>query len=137
MIFIIYLPCKLIYIRIVFSGVAVCWWASQLWPASDRKRNSLQHDHGIREIRPSGVSLIYKITLYVLVLNGFASTWFQVAIHAIGDRANDLILDIYESVVSTNGMRDRRFRVNLRKWSTILKICCCIFWNKGDHHSFW
>ena len=35
--------------------------------------------------------------------------------HAIGDKANDLILDIYESVVSTNGMRDRRFRVNLRK----------------------
>ncbi|XP_059652001.1 protein LONG AFTER FAR-RED 3 isoform X2 [Cornus florida] len=35
----------------------------------------------------------------------------QVAIHAIGDRANDLILDMYESVISTNGMRDRRFRV--------------------------
>ncbi|XP_027355187.1 protein LONG AFTER FAR-RED 3-like isoform X2 [Abrus precatorius] len=34
----------------------------------------------------------------------------QVAIHAIGDRANDLILDIYGSVASTNGMRDRRFR---------------------------
>ncbi|GFY90512.1 amidohydrolase family [Actinidia rufa] len=32
----------------------------------------------------------------------------QVAIHAIGDRANDLILDIYKSVVSTNRMRDRR-----------------------------
>ncbi|KAJ1413519.1 Metal-dependent hydrolase [Sesbania bispinosa] len=35
----------------------------------------------------------------------------QVAIHAIGDRANDLILDIYGSVASTNGMRDRRFRI--------------------------
>ncbi|GMH15713.1 hypothetical protein Nepgr_017554 [Nepenthes gracilis] len=35
----------------------------------------------------------------------------QVAIHAIGDRANDLILDVYKSVASTNGMRDRRFRV--------------------------
>ncbi|THG04875.1 hypothetical protein TEA_010116 [Camellia sinensis var. sinensis] len=35
----------------------------------------------------------------------------QVAIHAIGDRANDLILDMYKSVVSTNGMRDRRFRI--------------------------
>jgi len=38
---------------------------------------------------------------------------FQVAIHAIGDRANDLILDLYSSVASTNGMRDRRFRVSL------------------------
>ncbi|KAH7860098.1 hypothetical protein Vadar_009293 [Vaccinium darrowii] len=35
----------------------------------------------------------------------------QVAIHAIGDRANDLILDMYKSVVATNGMRDRRFRI--------------------------
>ncbi|RDY14702.1 ytcJ, partial [Mucuna pruriens] len=35
----------------------------------------------------------------------------QVAIHAIGDKANDLILDMYSSVASTNGMRDRRFRI--------------------------
>ncbi|XP_002513056.2 protein LONG AFTER FAR-RED 3 isoform X1 [Ricinus communis] len=35
----------------------------------------------------------------------------QVAIHAIGDRANDMVLDMYESVVSTNGKRDRRFRI--------------------------
>ncbi|XP_004514888.1 protein LONG AFTER FAR-RED 3 isoform X2 [Cicer arietinum] len=34
----------------------------------------------------------------------------QVAIHAIGDRANDLILDLHSSIASTNGMRDRRFR---------------------------
>ncbi|KAJ7949348.1 Amidohydrolase [Quillaja saponaria] len=35
----------------------------------------------------------------------------QVAIHAIGDRANDLMLDMYQTVASTNGMRDRRFRI--------------------------
>ncbi|TKY49710.1 putative amidohydrolase YtcJ [Spatholobus suberectus] len=35
----------------------------------------------------------------------------QVAIHAIGDRANDFILDLHSSVASTNGMRDRRFRI--------------------------
>ncbi|KAK9128955.1 hypothetical protein Syun_017752 [Stephania yunnanensis] len=35
----------------------------------------------------------------------------QVAIHAIGDRANDLILDLYKSVASSNGNRDRRFRI--------------------------
>ncbi|TKY68299.1 putative amidohydrolase YtcJ [Spatholobus suberectus] len=35
----------------------------------------------------------------------------QVAIHAIGDKANDLILDMYASVASTNGIRDRRFRI--------------------------
>jgi predicted amidohydrolase YtcJ len=35
----------------------------------------------------------------------------QVIIHAIGDRANDSILSIYEQVIKENGERDRRFRI--------------------------
>lgn len=35
----------------------------------------------------------------------------QVMIHAIGDRANDKVLSIYERVTRENGERDRRFRV--------------------------
>lgn len=35
----------------------------------------------------------------------------QIMIHAIGDRANDLILRIYEQVERENGKRDRRFRI--------------------------
>jgi len=35
----------------------------------------------------------------------------QVMIHAIGDRANDLILTIYEAVEREDGERDRRFRI--------------------------
>lgn len=35
----------------------------------------------------------------------------QVAIHAIGDRANALLLDIYEKAGRVNGPRDRRFRI--------------------------
>jgi predicted amidohydrolase YtcJ len=35
----------------------------------------------------------------------------QVIIHAIGDRANDQILSIFESALATNGPRDRRFRI--------------------------
>jgi len=35
----------------------------------------------------------------------------QVAIHAIGDRANAIILDIYEKAAAQNGPRDRRFRI--------------------------
>jgi len=35
----------------------------------------------------------------------------QVMIHAIGDRANDLILTIFEQVEKENGDRDRRFRI--------------------------
>jgi hypothetical protein len=36
---------------------------------------------------------------------------FQVMIHAIGDRANRLLLDMYDSVAKGNGPRDRRFRI--------------------------
>ena len=35
----------------------------------------------------------------------------QVAIHAIGDRANDLILDIFEKAVAANGPGERRWRI--------------------------
>ena len=35
----------------------------------------------------------------------------QVAIHAIGDRANNLLLDIFERVIAADGPRDRRWRV--------------------------
>jgi predicted amidohydrolase YtcJ len=35
----------------------------------------------------------------------------QLAIHAIGDRANSLLLDLYEKAEAANGPRDRRWRV--------------------------
>ncbi len=35
----------------------------------------------------------------------------QIEIHAIGDRANAEILDLYERVAKKNGARDRRFRI--------------------------
>ncbi len=36
---------------------------------------------------------------------------FQVAIHAIGDRANHVLLNIMEEVITENGKRDRRWRI--------------------------
>ncbi|MDZ7344177.1 MAG: amidohydrolase [candidate division KSB1 bacterium] len=35
----------------------------------------------------------------------------QIAVHAIGDRANAEMLDIYEQVIRENGTKDRRFRI--------------------------
>lgn len=35
----------------------------------------------------------------------------QIMIHAIGDRANDMILSIFEEITKSNGARDRRFRI--------------------------
>jgi predicted amidohydrolase YtcJ len=39
------------------------------------------------------------------------SVGLQVAVHAIGERANGLLLDIYDSVAKAHGPRDRRFRI--------------------------
>lgn len=39
------------------------------------------------------------------------SAGLQVVVHAIGERANALLLDIYDSVAQAHGPRDRRFRV--------------------------
>jgi predicted amidohydrolase YtcJ len=42
---------------------------------------------------------------------GGDSAGLQLAIHAIGDRANKKILDSFEKIESSNGARDRRFRI--------------------------
>lgn len=39
------------------------------------------------------------------------SAGLQVVVHAIGDRANGLLLDIFEASARQNGPRDRRFRI--------------------------
>ena len=39
------------------------------------------------------------------------SAGLQVAVHAIGDRANAILLGIYDSVARAHGPRDRRFRI--------------------------
>ena len=43
-------------------------------------------------------------------IGGADSAGLQVAVHAIGDRANALLLAIYDSVAHAHGARDRRFR---------------------------
>ena len=44
-------------------------------------------------------------------IGGADSAGLQVAVHAIGERANGLLLDIYDSVGRAHGPRDRRFRI--------------------------
>jgi predicted amidohydrolase YtcJ len=44
-------------------------------------------------------------------ISGADKAGLHVMVHAIGDRANDLLLDIVERVAQENGPRDRRFRI--------------------------
>ena len=43
------------------------------------------------------------------------SAGLQVVVHAIGERANGLLLEIFDSVAQAHGQRDRRFRVEHAK----------------------
>ena len=44
-------------------------------------------------------------------VKGADKTGLQVMVHAIGDRANDHMLSMFEQVTRSNGERDRRFRI--------------------------
>jgi predicted amidohydrolase YtcJ len=44
-------------------------------------------------------------------IGGADSAGLQVVVHAIGERANGLLLQIFDSVARTHGKRDRRFRI--------------------------
>jgi hypothetical protein len=58
----------------------------------------------------SGLFVNSEEDLYNWVSNADKSG-LQVAIHAIGDRAINVLLNIYERVEKENGERDRRFRI--------------------------
>src|SRR5207244_11070850 len=44
-------------------------------------------------------------------IGGADSAGLQIAVHAIGDRANAILLSVYDSVARAHGPRDRRFRI--------------------------
>jgi predicted amidohydrolase YtcJ len=44
-------------------------------------------------------------------IDGADAAGLQVIVHAIGDAANDWLLDVYRDVAAQNGVRDRRFRI--------------------------
>jgi predicted amidohydrolase YtcJ len=60
--------------------------------------------------RDRGLMVTNEFELYDWV-KGADNAGLQIAVHAIGDRANHLLLDTYERVAKENGERDRRFRI--------------------------
>ena len=55
-------------------------------------------------------------------INGADAAGLQVAVHAIGDRANATLLDIYQRVTNAHGLRDRRFRIEHAQHLTAASI---------------
>ena len=55
--------------------------------------------------------LLYDDARLFRPVAGADTAGLQVALHAVGERANALALDVYERVSRVNGPRDRRFRI--------------------------
>jgi predicted amidohydrolase YtcJ len=60
--------------------------------------------------KENGLLLVEPSKLYEWISQA-DKVQLQLAIHAIGDRAINMLLNNYEKVASTNGGRDRRFRI--------------------------
>jgi predicted amidohydrolase YtcJ len=60
--------------------------------------------------RTRGLLLYPEEELRRLIVEADAAG-FQLAVHAIGDRANSLVLDAFEAAARQNGPRERRFRI--------------------------
>jgi predicted amidohydrolase YtcJ len=84
-------------LKMVTDGALGSRTAAMLAPYSDAPDNS-----GILTIEPE------KLKAMALERDKLG---FQLAFHAIGDRANRVALDVFESVQRVNGARDRRDRI--------------------------
>lgn len=60
--------------------------------------------------KTSGLLLYAPEDLEAMILEADAAG-FQLAVHAIGDRANSLVLSAFEKALQAHGARDRRFRI--------------------------
>jgi len=56
------------------------------------------------------------------MVKGADAAGLHVAVHAIGDRANDTLLKIFEEVAQENGARDRRFRIEHSQHLTLASL---------------
>lgn len=57
-----------------------------------------------------GILLSEEDSLYNWILNADDKN-LQVTVHAIGDKANNRLLSVYEKVITEHGSKDRRFRI--------------------------
>lgn len=73
-------------------------------------RTALFHDTYTDAPTQHGVRVMSLEDLRTWV-TGADKAGLHVTVHAIGDEANDDVLDLYKSVTAANGARDRRFRI--------------------------
>src|SRR5712691_2163316 len=62
------------------------------------------------DARTSGL-ILYPVAELERLVREADAAGYQLAVHAIGDRANALVLDAFEKAAEANGPRERRFRI--------------------------
>jgi len=55
--------------------------------------------------------LLYPVPELERMIREADAAGFQLAVHAVGDRANSIVLDAFQKAAQANGARDRRFRI--------------------------
>ncbi len=115
----------------VYSFVALASWEQlKKYTAANGKGNAMLHWGGLKGFvdgslgsttawfyqpyldAPSSTGLqVTDTTLLRKWIINADSAGLQVATHAIGDRANDWLISVYQEAAALNGNRDRRFRI--------------------------
>lgn len=73
-------------------------------------RTALFHEHYDDDVKSHGITVVKPEDLAQWI-TGADRAGLHVTVHAIGDEANDRLLDMFAATVKANGPKDRRFRV--------------------------
>ena len=74
-------------------------------------RTAWMHNHYLDEKNSKGFLIIKDTIQFKKLILDVDNHNIQLAVHAIGDRANDWIIDQFFQVFNSNGKKDRRFRI--------------------------
>ncbi len=74
-------------------------------------RTAWMHNHYLDDKNSKGVLIIKDTTFFKELIKDIDHKDVQLAVHAIGDRANDWIINHFLQIIEQNGIKDRRFRI--------------------------
>ncbi len=74
-------------------------------------RTAWMHHAYLDDRNTSGLLIIDDTLKFKKMINVIDRNGIQLAVHAIGDKANDWIIDMFEVLNKKNGFRDRRLRI--------------------------
>lgn len=74
-------------------------------------RTAWMHNHYLDDKNTRGVLIINDTTFFKDLIKNIDNNDVQLAVHAIGDKANDWIIDHFLQIIEHNGIKDRRFRI--------------------------